>query len=555
MSAFISYARQDEAAIAELRVDVERAAGSAWFDKDIEGGQVWWDIVLERIRTSDLFIFALTPSSLASKACEVELTYAAAVQRTVIPVLLQQVNLELLPSSLAPLQIVDYRVRTPETAVALTLALSRATAGPLPDPLPAPPPAPMNSLGPCRNSVESASLSYDEQVGLLSELRHRGDNADEREAVVDLLQRLRGRPDIVESVGLDVDRLVARLTGASRTLQRSQPRGDDDLSRSDDEPSDLLRSLMTHISTGNLTPILGLGMTDSLVGPRRDLMGEWARSFEFPMVEFSYSDLAHVAQFVAVMSDETTLRTSLVNYIRDQLIARHPGLESRPPSSSVEELLGAAWENARATATADPHMVVASLPCSIFITAHPANLLTKALEAAGKQPVVDVCRWRPGIYDWPESPYAADPHYAPSIERPLVFHIFGNVAVPESLVLTEDDYLGYLLSVTEDKSLIPLPVRGALADSSLLLLGLGLDDWDARVLLLTLINREGAYKLQRYTHVAAQVVPSQNVTSPARARRYLERYFSKVSRPSIDIYWGTVDAFASDLAALQLASR
>ena len=181
-------------------------------------------------------------------------------------------------------------------------------------------------------------------------------------------------------------------------------------------------------------------------------------------------------------------------------------------------------------------MVIASLPCAIFITAHPANLLTRALEAVGKDPVVDMCRWRPGIYDWPESPFATEPGYVPTIDRPLVFHIFGNVNVPESLVLTEDDYLGYLLSVTEDKSLIPLPVRSALADSSLLLLGLGLDDWDARILLLTLINREGAYKLQRYTHVAAQVVPSQNVTSPARARRYLERYFSKVRRPSIDIY-------------------
>jgi hypothetical protein len=165
--------------------------------------------------------------------------------------------------------------------------------------------------------------------------------------------------------------------------------------------------------------------------------------------------------------------------------------------------------------------------------------------------MVDICRWRPGVYDWPPSPFAAEPEYVPSVDRPLVFHIFGNVGAPDSLVLTEDDYLDYLVSVTEDKSLIPLPVRGALADSSLLLLGLGLDDWDARILLLTLINREGAFKLQRYTHIAAQVAPSGNVSSPARARRYLERYFGKVRRPAIDIYWGTVDDFAVDLAALR----
>ena len=205
MGAFISYARQDEAVVTELQVDIERALGSAWFDRDIEGGQIWWDVVLEGIRVCDVFIFALTPSSLASMACGVELAYATALRRPVVPVLLKTVNLELLPGSLAPLQIVEYRARSPENAMGLTLALSHVPASPLPDPLPTPPPAPMNSLGPCRDSVASESMSYDEQIGLMNELRHRGDNSDERDAVVELLHQLRRRPDIVESVGVDAD--------------------------------------------------------------------------------------------------------------------------------------------------------------------------------------------------------------------------------------------------------------------------------------------------------------------------------------------------------------
>jgi hypothetical protein len=458
------------------------------------------------------------------------------------------VNLALLPESIGPLQVVDYRERSPESAVALTLAISHAPApAPLPEPLPVAPPAPMTSLGPCRDAVASESLSYDDQIGLLNELRHHGDNPDERVAVLDLLQRLRARPDIVESVGSDVELLIRRLATQPRPDQRT----DDAASAGPSEQSesaDLLRSLTSHISTGHLTPILGLGMTDSLVGPRRDLTAEWARSFELPTTE---PDLAHVAQFIAVMSDEGTLRSSLVKYIQDQIARRYPDIAAQSADAGVEELLRKAWEQARTNCAADPHMVVASLPCPIFITAHPANLLADALRVEGKEPMVDICRWRPGVYDWPPSPFTAEPEYVPSVDRPLVFHIFGNVGAPDSLVLTEDDYLDYLVSVTEDKSLIPLPVRGALADSSLLLLGLGLDDWDARILLLTLINREGAFKLQRYTHIAAQVAPSGNVSSPARARRYLERYFGKVRRPAIDIYWGTVDDFAVDLAALR----
>jgi hypothetical protein len=39
-----------------------------------------------------------------------------------------------------------------------------------------------------------------------------------------------------------------------------------------------------------------------------------------------------------------------------------------------------------------------------------------------------------------------------------------------------------------------------------------------------------------------------DMLSPQGARRYLERYFGKFLQPSIDIYWGTVDEFAADLA-------
>ena len=131
-----------------------------------------------------------------------------------------------------------------------------------------------------------------------------------------------------------------------------------------------------------------------------------------------------------------------------------------------------------------------------------------------------------------------------------MFHVFGNLDVPDSLLITEDDYFDFLIGVTDDASLIPLPVRSALADSALLFLGFGLEQWDVRILLRGLVSQEGAHKLQRYTHVAAQIDLSDTVMSPARARRYMEKYFTKFRQPSIDIFWGSVDEFASGLAAM-----
>jgi hypothetical protein len=551
MGVFISYSRRDAKAVTSLHVDIERTGHSAWFDREVEGGQLWWEVILERIRTCDLFVFVASPDAIASKACRAELAYAVAVRRPLLAVMVRRVNPELLPEPVGATQVVDRCERTPESVMALTLALTHAPPPPpLPDPLPVAPVAPVGSLGPCRDQLAADALSYEAQVVLLSELRRHADNGDEREAVVELLHQLRARPDVVESVADDVDALLTRLPLATQGEDdEGEPgeRGGKDVYRGDS--TDLLRSLMTHLNTGHVTPILGLGMTDSLVGSRRELAREWARSFEFPVGGRNSEDLAHVAQFVAVMSDQGTLRASLSRYLRDQIQRRYPELASADPGIAADELLRRAWEERRATTKADPHMVLASLPCSIFVNAHPANLLTDALRASGKDPQVEICRWRPEVYEWPASPFEVDPDYLPDVQRPLVYHVFGNVDAPDSLVLTEDDYLGHLVAVTENKALIPLAVRRALADSSLLLLGLGLEEWDARILLLSLVSQEGALKLQRYTHIAAQVAPGRDLASPARARRYLERYFSKVRRPAIDIYWGSVDEFVADLVA------
>ena len=90
-------------------------------------------------------------------------------------------------------------------------------------------------------------------------------------------------------------------------------------------------------------------------------------------------------------------------------------------------------------------------------------------------------------------------------------------------------------------------MRDALADSALLLLGFRLDEWDVRVLLRSLVGQQGSQRLRKYRHVAAQIELTDEVSSPVRARRFLERYFSTFRQPSIDIFWGSTDDFAAAL--------
>ncbi len=70
MKLFVSYGRQDEVGVEALVTDLERAGHDTWFDRHITGGQQWWDEILDRIRWCDGFLFALTPDSAASRACQ-----------------------------------------------------------------------------------------------------------------------------------------------------------------------------------------------------------------------------------------------------------------------------------------------------------------------------------------------------------------------------------------------------------------------------------------------------------------------------------------------------
>jgi hypothetical protein len=73
----------------------------------------------------------------------------------------------------------------------------------------------------------------------------------------------------------------------------------------------------------------------------------------------------------------------------------------------------------------------------------------------------------------------------PTARQPLVFHLFGTLDNPSSLVVTEDHYFQWLtawIRSAEKPESIPPCVASALTDRALLFVGYRLDDWEFRVL-------------------------------------------------------------------------
>lgn len=135
--------------------------------------------------------------------------------------------------------------------------------------------------------------------------------------------------------------------------------------------------------------------------------------------------------------------------------------------------------------------------------------------------------------------FKQNPSYRPTTRNPLVYHLFGQEADPSSIVLTEDNHLDFLMRISQEKRLIPPVVAQSLEDSSLLLMGYRINEWDFRTLFRGLItSRRGS---RRAISIAMQLEPNQYTKE---AQQYLERYFQEVE---FKVYWGTSQDFLTNI--------
>ena len=223
---FISYSSKTKTQVQALAQDLEMAGHQVWFDHKLTGGQAWWDQILEHIRQSELFVFALTPESMDSYPCKLEYTYAHDLEKNILPVVLAEgVSVNLLPPPLTTIQFVDYRGDDKQAAFGLMNALNNLPpAKPLPEPLPEPPPVPISYIGNLKDQIDTPSaLTFEEQTSLVFKLKEHLQSEENREDAVTLMKQLRKRDDLYAKIGEEIDSLLSSST-PSRPLPEPAPR-------------------------------------------------------------------------------------------------------------------------------------------------------------------------------------------------------------------------------------------------------------------------------------------------------------------------------------------
>ncbi len=306
---------------------------------------------------------------------------------------------------------------------------------------------------------------------------------------------------------------------------------------------------LRYIRRERCTPIIGPGLLESLLGPSGDIARAWAEAFHYPMSPTDRDALPKVAQYLATDKGEAVpfdeYEEAVQKALRKNFQAELPLELSKKKFVEPDVLLKTIGSQRRASNPLEAYRVLANLPFPLYITANPDRLLEDALEEAGRKPEVMVSPWNARLASL-KTVFDLQPGYEPSAERPLVFYLFGRWNDRGSLVLTEDEYIKYLIGFTSNKAFVPEQVRLALSDTLLLFLGFQTEEWAFRVIFHSILAQAGSELLGQYAHIAAQIEPEDERTlDPLRARRYLEKYFIKGA--NINLFWGRAEDYLAGL--------
>lgn len=306
--------------------------------------------------------------------------------------------------------------------------------------------------------------------------------------------------------------------------------------------------IIERIKAGKVVPLISNVVSNDLVlGGNADLINAYATYINYPLPD--KDNLPKMAQFISVTDENVTdprvVKEDYINFVKNRLfdIAERDGtdedalaeIEERFDDvdfSEFSETLGYPRFGRDQT---NPLLILAEFPLPIYLTTSYHNFIEVALRRAGKNPRTEICRWHKGLESIPS---VFDNDYQPTKDEPLVYHLHGFDAHPGSLILTEDDYMEFLVAISQNMGRgtdpIPRRIRQAMADSSLVLLGYNLRSWDFRVLFWGLIKPR---PLQQ-TSVSLQLSPNDV------EKKYLQKYLNEFE---FKVYWGDIYQYTQEL--------
>jgi hypothetical protein len=268
-------------------------------------------------------------------------------------------------------------------------------------------------------------------------------------------------------------------------------------------------ALVLNIEAKRCTPFLGAGAAVPALPLGREVAERWALKYDYPFEDSA--NLARVAQYVAVRYKDSYYPKKT---IADEIIDRKSsGLGDR-----------------------DLHRILARLDLPLYLTTNYDDFMHQALLREDRPAIREHCRWNE---QGPRKPKRRS--FVPSSETPVVYHLHGVAEDPASIVITEEDYLTFLVKTSENPELIPPQISEAFSERSLLFLGYALQD----ITFLVLFRRfADFFKRSNGQHFAVQIDPATNPKQGQAQRAYLRK---QLEGNQVRVFWGTCEEFCLEL--------
>jgi hypothetical protein len=282
--------------------------------------------------------------------------------------------------------------------------------------------------------------------------------------------------------------------------------------------------LVAQVRNGHCTPFLGAGACAGALPVGGDLSEQWAADYDYPFED--RKELPRVMQWAATtMADPVFIKQQLAN-----------ALAGKEPPNFEDPV--------------EPHRLLADLPLPLYLTTNYDGFMTMALQEAGRRPRRAICPW---YLDAKLGGSVRFDNAAPTFPEPLVYHLHGSLSDPQSMVVTEDDYLEFLIRLAADRAaarqrIIPPVVLEAMATKPLLFLGYSLRDWTFQVLFRGLLR--AVSPVQHRRHVSVQLPPLPATAHPldrTRVEKNLAKHLGHYL--NVSVYWGTAHEFCRELHA------
>jgi hypothetical protein len=237
-------------------------------------------------------------------------------------------------------------------------------------------------------------------------------------------------------------------------------------------------------------------------------------------------ELDRVSQYVAIQNSDMTPKTYIARWLR--------GISS--PDFSKEE-----YKNTT-------HAVLADLKLPLYITTNYDEFMESALKSRGRIADIEYCRWNLFLKKQSTQSVCDKSGYKPSQDKPLVYHLHGDLNNPQSMVLTEIDYLDFLINLSKEE-ILPDQISTALNSTSLLFVGYRLRDINFRFIFRSLMQLlgEGIGAGLQLPSISVQLPSGFTEERKDQGIRYLDEYSKNMFK--VRVYWGDANEFSQELRA------